>query len=184
MGARLGKHAGGGRRVAVEERYCKPSGTFTNLRNIDGNRLRQLIQHGKLSPCYPGVEDPAPGDASMEECPICFLVRAARRRPCCGREASGRRLTTKSCAGIGCLARARRARGPSSPLTLPRRRHAQHYPALNRSKCCQKGLCTGALPLDVVSTHGRAAATRRATRACAPPARRQHALPAARAPAA
>jgi hypothetical protein len=97
MGARLGKHAGG-RRVAVEERYCKPSGTFTNLRNIDGNRLRQLIQHGKLSPCYPGVEEPAPGDA-LEECPICFLVRRARRWPCGGREASGRRLTTKS----GCL---------------------------------------------------------------------------------
>ena len=77
MGARLGKHAGG-RRVAVEERFCRPSGTFTNLRNIDGNRLRTLIQTGKLSPCYPGLEEPPPGE-TLEECPICFLVRAAAR---------------------------------------------------------------------------------------------------------
>ena len=77
MGARLGKPANS-RRVAVEERYCKPSGTFSNLRNIDGNRLRQLIQTGKLCPCYPGVEEPASGEV-LEECPICFLVRRGPR---------------------------------------------------------------------------------------------------------
>ena len=103
MGARLGKHAGG-RRVAVEERFCKPSGTFANLRNIDSNRLRQLIQTGKLSPCYPGVEEPSPGD-TLEECPICFLVRAARRASRRGREAWRAGLTTHACAGSSAAAR-------------------------------------------------------------------------------
>ena len=167
MGARLGKHAGG-RRVAVEERFCKPSGTFTNLRNIDGNRLRTLIQTGKLSPCYPGLEEPPPGE-TLEECPICFLVRAAARAPRRRHEACRRCLTTPACAGGTRLRHA-------AALTRAPRRAAQHYPALNRSKCCQKGLCTGAcaphVPRRVTSglclRRARAARSGALRAACAP----------------
>jgi hypothetical protein len=78
MGARLAKQAGASRRVAVEDRFTKPSGLYVH-RNIDGGKLKSLILQGKLSPCHPGVEEPGPGEA-LEECPICFLVRACRVR--------------------------------------------------------------------------------------------------------
>ncbi len=104
MGQRFAKHAGASsRRVAVDERFTKPCGLYQH-RNIDGGKLKSLIVSGKLSPCFPGVEEPKPGDA-LEECPICFLVRPvarvaeAREPPVCVVGVANRTAPCGRCAG-------------------------------------------------------------------------------------
>jgi len=112
MGARLCKPSSSAtRRVAVEERYCKPSG---NLRNIDGNRLKKLILAGKLSPCYPGLDESDNG--LDEECPICFLVRAAAR----GRHACGARPCRRGLNSTACVGQPTRRDAADAPAASPR----------------------------------------------------------------
>ena len=75
MGAALRKPRGVRARSTVENKYTKPCGWYVH-RGIDTSRLKKLILAGKLAPCFPGVdsEDAAEG-STLEECPICMLVR-------------------------------------------------------------------------------------------------------------
>ena len=63
-----GRHAG----VTVEDKYTRPTGLYVH-KSIDFSRLRKLILAGRLAPCFAGLEECAEG--TMEECPICMLVR-------------------------------------------------------------------------------------------------------------
>ena len=58
--------------VTVDPKYTMPCGLYVH-KSIDMSRLRKLILAGRLAPCYTGLEECA--DGTMEECPICMLVR-------------------------------------------------------------------------------------------------------------
>ena len=165
-----GRHAS----VTVEDKYTRPTGLYVH-KSIDFSRLRKLILAGRLAPCFAGLEECAEG--TMEECPICMLVRhcggTPREAPAQPRGNHPVRLlgyTPPRCTEAAALAActsgvATRGQGvaggalfaralwgvvvglaacfPTAQLTH-RSSHAQLYPALNRSKCCNKSLCTGA----------------------------------------
>ncbi|ERN07148.1 uncharacterized protein LOC18435365 [Amborella trichopoda] len=71
------------RRSRVDERYTRPQGKLYEHANVDYKKLRRLILHSKLAPCFPGSEDALP---DLEECPICcFYYPSLNRSRCCAK---------------------------------------------------------------------------------------------------
>ncbi|KAG0487351.1 hypothetical protein HPP92_009446 [Vanilla planifolia] len=75
MGNRIGK-----RRPTVDEKYTRPQGLYQH-QDIDYKKLKKLILHCKLAPCYPGTEERT---LDHEECPICLqYYPSLNRSRCC-----------------------------------------------------------------------------------------------------
>jgi hypothetical protein len=62
-------------RPKVPEQYLRPQGLYNNLNNIDLKRLRRLILHGHLAPCWAGKE------ACAADSEVRALVRLAWPAP-------------------------------------------------------------------------------------------------------
>jgi len=143
------------RRPAIDDRHTRLQGLYPS-RDVDQRKLRRLILDSKLAPCYPGGEEPA---VELEECPICFLVGTISLSPFFSAKTVFSKATGKTIRLASYTQRAVKAThrrilrycsltveanfgGSDGVLLLG---HEQHYPSLNRSKCCTKGICTGTL---------------------------------------
>ena len=85
-----------------DSKFTKPTGLYPTC-EWDDKAVKKLIVKKKVAPRYPGREEPGP---ELDECPICFLVRALPRAPrepvracCCSRPPA---LTPAFWCGRGC----------------------------------------------------------------------------------
>jgi hypothetical protein len=117
----MGNAGLGRQRSAVDERLTRPQRLVRQLSDLDSGRLRRLIRSGDLAPCFD-----ADDDERAVECPICFYVRTRNRS-----------LTAYESWLV--------LKVPFCPRLM------QFYPSLNRSKCCDKGICTGELSFLLIS---------------------------------
>ena len=139
---------------AVDPQFMRPQG-FYDPDDVDLKKLRRLIKHGKLAPCYPGRER-----ADDEETEARPLDAAAAKGG--DRTSSGDVLlsvvstnvakanTTSDDAGIEKHARAKPAASSATDKTQTRFPRALDecpicfmcYPCLNKSRCCSSEICT------------------------------------------
>jgi hypothetical protein len=126
----------------VPEEYCRPGTLYSNPRverRVDLRKLYKLIQQGKLAPLFPGgedVEQPHP----EHEAHLGIVQRVVKKchpqtQSSVGNPdaALGSGMKGAAAAGVGSSCQHQLEACPICTLT---------YPALNRSRCCGKLICT------------------------------------------